>query len=103
MERFDVAVGLRAAGVDAGVAGAEPVEGGGERPLNSLPLSESARSSRQSARRSSWATRRANRLVCAAVGFWPGQTTSSAHPKALAISVAVSCQIAPWVPRRRPT
>jgi hypothetical protein len=33
VERFDVAVGLGATGVDAGVAGAEPVEGGGESAL----------------------------------------------------------------------
>ena len=50
MQRFDVAVGLGAAGVDAAVAGAEPLDRVAEaQPRNSLPLSESTRSRRQPA------------------------------------------------------
>ena len=81
VQRFDVAVGLWAAGVDAGVAGAEALERcWGSRGLrNSLPLSESTRSSCQPAAFSSAATRAASLLVCGAVGLPCLQMTSSAQ------------------------
>ena len=72
-------------------------------PLNSLALSERTRSRRQPAAFSSLATRRASLLVCLAVGLPCLQMTSSAHAKLEAMSIAVSCQIAPLVPLRRPT
>ena len=82
VQRFDVAVGLRAAGVDAAVARAEALERVGEGgPRNSLPLSVSTRSSLQPAALSSRATRRASLLVCRAVGLPVGQITSSAQAK----------------------
>ena len=59
VEVFDVAVGLRATG--------------------SLPLSVRTRSSFQSQRARSAATRRASLLVCAAVGWPVGQVTRSAQ------------------------
>jgi len=76
---LDVAVGLRSAGVEARVRGAEFAGGGVKSPLNSLALSLSKRSSRQPAVVSSAATRRAKRLVLRALTVWPFSMTSSAH------------------------
>jgi len=65
-------------------------------------LSASTRCSCQPAAFSSAATRRASFEVCAAVGLPCLQMTSSAQANEEWTSIAVSCQIAPLVPRRRP-
>lgn len=79
VQRLDVAVGLRATGVDAGVARLQPAGRLGE---VALELIAGNRSSRQPASRRSLATRRANLEVCLALGV-PGvaslQITSSAQ------------------------
>ena len=104
VERFDIAVGLRASRVDAlWRALRRSSVALNLRLRNSLPLSESIRSSRQPAAFRSLATRRASFEVWSAVGLWLGQTTSSAQANEEAMSIAVSCQIAPSVPLSRPT
>jgi hypothetical protein len=104
VERFDRAVRLRSAGPDQGVADAELGKGGAKSSeRNSLPLSESIRSSRQPASASSAQTRRASFEVWAPVGLPCGQVTSSAQANEEATSIAVSCQTEPFVPCSRPT